>query len=68
MWVDEVITPKEQLYYRAPFKAETGYRQGDIISPTILNNIVAAVIINKICKFNVENNEQKCYNSMLIMG
>jgi hypothetical protein len=38
------MTPKQNKYYRPHFRAERGVQQGDIVSSTIFNLIIDAVI------------------------
>ena len=44
MWQDDTIVPKQQQFYGKAFTAERGVRQGDIVSPTIFNIVVDAVV------------------------
>ncbi len=44
IWEGDTIVPKQSGFYGKPFKATRGVRQGDIMSPTIFNIIVDAVI------------------------
>jgi Reverse transcriptase (RNA-dependent DNA polymerase) len=44
IWNNDTMMPRQQNYYKQPFHAERGIRQGDIISPTIFNIVVDAVI------------------------
>jgi hypothetical protein len=43
-WNSLTVVARQQGYYGQPFKAERGTTQGDIVSPTIFNIIVDAVI------------------------
>ena len=43
-WDSYTLVPRQSGFYGEPFKAERGATQGDIISPTIFNIIVDAVI------------------------
>jgi hypothetical protein len=44
VWKGDTMTPKQNKYYGKSFKAERGVRQGDIISPTIFNIVIDAII------------------------
>ena len=46
MWKEDTIVPKQQQFYGKAFKAERGVRQGDIVSPTIFNIVIDAIIRN----------------------
>jgi Reverse transcriptase (RNA-dependent DNA polymerase) len=43
IWEQDTMTLKK-IYFGAHFKAERGVRQGDIVSPTIFNIVMDAVI------------------------
>ena len=55
MWSQDTIIPKQQQFYGKQFKAERGVRQGDIVSPTIFNIVMDAVVRN-------------CYNRLWMDG
>ena len=42
--LDDTIVPKQKQFYGKFLTAERGVRQGDIVSPTIFNIVVDAVI------------------------
>jgi Reverse transcriptase (RNA-dependent DNA polymerase) len=44
IWDGDTMIPKQAGFYGKPFRAKWGVRQGDIISSTIFNIIVDAVI------------------------
>jgi hypothetical protein len=46
IWQHDTLVPKQSHYYGKPFKAYRGVRQGDIVSPTIFNIIMDAIIRN----------------------
>jgi hypothetical protein len=43
-WNSLTIVAKQQGYHGQPFRSERGTTQGDIVSPTIFNIIVDAVV------------------------
>jgi retron-type reverse transcriptase len=43
-WTSLQVVARQQGYYGAPFRSERGTTQGDIISPTIFNIVVDAVV------------------------
>jgi hypothetical protein len=43
-WNSLTVVAKQQGYYGKPFRSERGTTQGDIVSPTIFNIIVDAVV------------------------
>ena len=44
IWEDDVLIPKQQMYYGKPFTTQRGVKQGDIVSPTLFNIIIDAVV------------------------
>lgn len=46
MLKEDTVVPKQQQFYGKALKAERGVRQGDIVSPTIFNIVIDAVIRN----------------------
>jgi exonuclease III len=44
VWDGDTMVPKQAGYYGNPFRANRGVRQGDIMSPTIFNIVVDAII------------------------
>ena len=44
VWRDDTMTTRQNKYYGKPFMAERRVRKGDIISPTIFNIVVDAII------------------------
>ena len=57
MWDDDTIIPKQQKFYGEPFRAERGVRQGDIISPTIFNIVIDAIVRDCYDKINLMKDE-----------
>jgi hypothetical protein len=43
-WSTLTVVAKQHGYHGAPFKSERGTTQGDIISPTIFNIVIDAVV------------------------
>ena len=58
-WKNQKITTKQNNFYGKPFREERGVTQGGIISPTILNIVVDAIIqvVEKEIKENNLNNQ-----------
>ena len=44
IWNEDMIVPKQAGFFGKPFRATRGVRQGDIMSPTIFNIVVDAVV------------------------
>ena len=44
MWTNDMIVPKRKKYYGPAFLSERGVKQGDVISPTIFNIMIDAVL------------------------
>ena len=57
MWLEDIIVPKQKQYYGKPFLSSKGVKQGDIISPTIFNIVVDAVIRATYEKLRVLNKD-----------
>ena len=51
-WSNNTLVPKQSGFFGEPFAAERGVTQGDIISPTIFNIIVDAVLRMWYAKMN----------------
>ena len=43
-WMDSVLVPKKGGWYGKPVPTGHGVRQGDVISPTLLNILVNAIL------------------------
>jgi hypothetical protein len=58
-WNSLTVVARQQGYYGRPFKAERGTTQGDIVSPTIFNVLVDAVIREWFVRLDHENLSDK---------
>jgi hypothetical protein len=58
-WDSLTVVARQQGYYGQPFKAERGTTQGDIVSPTIFNIIVDAVVREWYVRLDTENLSDK---------
>ena len=56
-WSNNTLVPKQSGFFGEPFAAERGVTQGDIISPTIFNIIVDAVLRIWYAKMNLVVND-----------
>ena len=57
MWEEDIIIPKQQMFYGKSFNAERGVKQGDIMSPTIFNIIIDSIVRDCIQKMKDKGDE-----------
>ena len=57
-WMDSVLVPKMGGWYGKPVPTRRGVRQGDVISPTLFNILVDAILRHEELQWDIEGRSE----------